>query len=68
MASMKREANEHRGLVPEVRGGDLEPLQIFVQQGCVEDEPAFRDTAEEVARYISIEAMKPELVILSKAR
>jgi ATP-binding protein involved in chromosome partitioning len=29
---------------------------------------AFRDAAEEVARYVSIEAMKPELVILSRAR
>ncbi len=29
---------------------------------------AFRKTAEEVARQVSIEAMKPELVILSKAK
>lgn len=29
---------------------------------------AFRQMAEEVARYISIEAMKPELVVLTRAR
>ena len=28
----------------------------------------FRKTAEEVARYVSIEAMKPELVIMSRAK
>jgi ATP-binding protein involved in chromosome partitioning len=29
---------------------------------------AFRRMAEEVARHVSIEAMKPELVVLGKAR
>ncbi len=29
---------------------------------------AFRQMAEEIARYISIEAMKPELVVLTRAR
>jgi len=29
---------------------------------------AFRKTAEEVARQVSIEAMKPELVVLKKSQ
>lgn len=52
----------------EVReGGDLGVPVVISTPGSPQAQ-AFRRTAEEVARYISIEAMKPELVIRSRAK
>jgi ATP-binding protein involved in chromosome partitioning len=52
----------------EVReGGDLGVPVVISNPGSPQAQ-AFRQTAEEVARYISIEAMKPELVIMSRAK
>ena len=52
----------------EVREGGDKGVPVVVGSPDSPQAQAFRDTAEEVARYISIEAMKPELVIMSKAR
>jgi ATP-binding protein involved in chromosome partitioning len=52
----------------EVRaGGDL-GIPVVVANPESPQAKAFRTVAEEVARQISIEAMKPELVIMSRAR
>jgi len=52
----------------EVReGGDTGVPVVISSPGSPQAE-AFRQTAEEVARYVSIEAMKPELTILSRAK
>jgi ATP-binding protein involved in chromosome partitioning len=59
------------GQVPlgmEVREGGDKGVPVVVSFPDSPQSQAFRDTAEEVARYISIEAMKPELVIMSKSR
>jgi ATP-binding protein involved in chromosome partitioning len=59
------------GQVPlgmEVREGGDKGVPVVVSFPDSPQSQAFRDTAEEVARYISIEAMKPELVIMSRAK
>jgi ATP-binding protein involved in chromosome partitioning len=52
----------------EVREGGDRGVPVVVGQPDSPQAEAFRRVAEEVARYVSIEAMKPELVILGKAR
>jgi ATP-binding protein involved in chromosome partitioning len=59
------------GAVPlglEVREGGDKGVPVVVSQPDSPQAEAFRRVAEEVARQVSIEAMKPELVILGKAR
>jgi ATP-binding protein involved in chromosome partitioning len=59
------------GTVPlglEVREGGDKGLPVVVGQPDSPQALAFRKVAEEVARQVSIEAMKPELVVLGKAR
>ncbi|MDM7923121.1 MAG: Mrp/NBP35 family ATP-binding protein [Pyrinomonadaceae bacterium] len=59
------------GQVPlgmEVREGGDKGTPVVVSAPDSPQAAAFRKVAEEVARHVSIEAMKPELVILSKAR
>ena len=58
------------GQVPigfEVREGGDRGVPVVVLAPDTEQSEAFRRVSEEVARYVSIEAMKPELVILTKA-
>jgi len=43
-------------------------VPVVVSQPDSPQAAAFRKVAEEVARQVSIEAMKPELVVLGKAR
>jgi ATP-binding protein involved in chromosome partitioning len=52
----------------EVREGGDKGIPVVVSAPESAQSAAFRKVAEEVARRVSIEAMKPELVILSKAR
>ena len=52
----------------EVREGGDKGIPVVVSFPDSPQSAAFRKVAEEVARQISIEAMKPELVILSNAR
>jgi ATP-binding protein involved in chromosome partitioning len=59
------------GTVPlglEVREGGDSGVPVVVGQPGSPQAQAFRKVAEEVARQVSIEAMKPELVVLGKAR
>jgi ATP-binding protein involved in chromosome partitioning len=59
------------GTVPlglEVREGGDSGVPVVVGQPDSPQALAFRKVAEEVARQVSIEAMKPELVVLGKAR
>lgn len=59
------------GQVPigfEVREGGDRGVPVVVLAPDTEQSEAFRRAAEEVARQVSIEAMKPELVILSRAK
>jgi ATP-binding protein involved in chromosome partitioning len=59
------------GAIPlgiEVREGGDRGVPIVVSQPDSPQALSFRRVAEEVARQVSIEAMKPELVILGKAR
>jgi len=59
------------GAVPlglDVREGGDRGVPIVVGQPDSLQARAFRHVAEEVARQVSIEAMKPELVVLGKAR
>jgi ATP-binding protein involved in chromosome partitioning len=59
------------GAVPlglDVREGGDRGVPIVVGQPDSPQAQAFRHVAEEVARQVSIEAMKPELVVLGKAR
>jgi ATP-binding protein involved in chromosome partitioning len=59
------------GAVPlgiEVREGGDRGVPVVVSQPDSPQAIAFRRVAEEVARQVSIEAMKPELVVLGKAR
>ena len=59
------------GTVPlglEVREGGDKGVPVVVSQPESPQSEAFRKVAEEVARQVSIEAMKPELVVLGKAR
>ncbi|MGH9947459.1 MAG: iron-sulfur cluster carrier protein ApbC [Pyrinomonadaceae bacterium] len=58
------------GQVPigfEVREGGDRGVPVVVLAPDSEQSAAFRNVAEEVARQISIEAMKPELVIVSRS-
>jgi len=52
----------------EVREGGDRGVPVVVAAPESPQSAAFRRVAEEVARQVSIEAMKPELVILSRAR
>jgi ATP-binding protein involved in chromosome partitioning len=52
----------------DVREGGDRGVPVVVGRPDSPQAEAFRRVAEEVARYVSIEAMKPELVILGKAR
>jgi ATP-binding protein involved in chromosome partitioning len=59
------------GAVPlglEVREGGDKGVPVVVSHPESAQAEAFRRVAEEVARQVSIEAMKPELVVLGKAR
>jgi ATP-binding protein involved in chromosome partitioning len=59
------------GAIPlslEVREGGDKGVPVVVSQPESVQAAAFRKVAEEVARQVSIEAMKPELVVLGKAR
>ncbi|CAN5671110.1 Mrp/NBP35 family ATP-binding protein [soil metagenome] len=59
------------GQVPlgmEVRESGDKGIPVVVSNPDSPQAAAFRTVAEEVARHISIEAMKPELVIMSKAK
>jgi ATP-binding protein involved in chromosome partitioning len=59
------------GAVPlgmEVREGSDKGVPVVIGQADSPQAKAFRHVAEEVARQVSIEAMKPELVVLSKAQ
>ncbi|HEX8707021.1 MAG TPA: Mrp/NBP35 family ATP-binding protein [Pyrinomonadaceae bacterium] len=59
------------GAVPlgiEVREGGDRGVPVVVSNPESPQARAFRHVAEEVARQVSIEAMKPELVVLGKAR
>lgn len=59
------------GAVPlglDVREGGDKGVPIVVSNPDSVQAQAFRRVAEEVARRVSIEAMKPELVVLGKAR
>jgi ATP-binding protein involved in chromosome partitioning len=59
------------GAVPlgmDVRDGGDRGVPVVVGQPDSPQALAFRRVAEEVARQVSIEAMKPELVVLGKAR
>ena len=52
----------------EVREGGDKGIPVVIANPESPQAIAFRTVAEEVARQISIEAMKPELVIMSRAR
>ncbi len=52
----------------EVREGGDSGVPVVISSPDSPQSKAFRASAEEVARYISIEAMKPELVITSRAK
>ncbi len=59
------------GAVPigiEVREGGDSGVPVVVSQPDSPQAKAFRHVAEEVARQVSIEAMKPELVVLGKGQ
>ncbi len=59
------------GQVPlgmEVREGGDTGVPVVVSAPESPQSAAFRKVAEEVARHVSIEAMKPELVVISRAR
>ena len=59
------------GSVPlgmEVREGGDAGVPVVISHPDSPQAAAFRGVAEEVARQVSIEAMKPELVILGKTR
>ncbi len=59
------------GAIPlgiEVREGGDKGLPVVVSHPDSAEARAFRHVAEEVARQVSIEAMKPELVVLGKGQ
>ncbi len=59
------------GAVPlglDVREGGDRGIPVVVSDPASPQAEAFRHVTEEVARRVSIEAMKPELVVLGKAR
>jgi ATP-binding protein involved in chromosome partitioning len=55
-------------LATEVREGGDRGVPVVVSQPESPQAEAFRRVAEEVARQVSIEAMKPELVVLGKGQ
>jgi len=55
-------------LATEVREGGDRGVPVVIGQPDSPQAKAFRKTAEEVARQVSIEAMKPELVVLKKSQ
>jgi ATP-binding protein involved in chromosome partitioning len=52
----------------EVREGGDRGVPVVIGQPHSPQAEAFRKAAEEVARQVSIEAMKPELVVLRKSQ
>ena len=52
----------------EVREGGDKGSPVVVSHPDSPQAKAFRRVAEEVARQVSIEAMKPELVVLGKSQ
>jgi len=59
------------GTIPlgmEVREGGDKGVPVVVSHPESPQAVAFRRVAEEVARQVSIEAMKPELVVLGKGQ
>jgi ATP-binding protein involved in chromosome partitioning len=59
------------GQVPlgmEVREGGDKGSPVVISAPDSPQAAAFRKVAEEVARHVSIEAMKPELVVISRAK
>jgi ATP-binding protein involved in chromosome partitioning len=52
----------------EVREAGDKGVPVVISEPASPQAKAFRTVAEEVARQVSIEAMKPELVILSRAK
>ena len=59
------------GAVPlgiEVREGGDKGVPVVVSHPDSSQAQAFRHVSEEVARRVSIEAMKPELVVLGKGQ
>jgi len=52
----------------EVREGGDKGVPVVISSPGSPQAQAFRKASEEVARYISIEAMKPELVIMTRAK
>ena len=52
----------------EVREAGDAGVPVVVSNPDSPQAKAFRKVAEEVARQVSIEAMKPELVIMSRAK
>jgi ATP-binding protein involved in chromosome partitioning len=59
------------GAIPlgiEVREGGDKGVPVVVSKPDSPEAQAFHRVAEEVARYVSIEAMKPELVVLGKGQ
>jgi ATP-binding protein involved in chromosome partitioning len=59
------------GTVPlglEVRAGGDSGVPVVISHPQSPQAAAFRRVAEEVARQVSIEAMKPELVVLGKGQ
>jgi ATP-binding protein involved in chromosome partitioning len=59
------------GAVPlgiEVREGGDKGVPVVVSRPDSPQAQAFRHVSEEIARQISIEAMKPELVVLGKGQ
>jgi ATP-binding protein involved in chromosome partitioning len=67
----KRYSVPFLGAVPlgiEVREGGDKGVPVVVSQPDSPQAQAFRRVSEEVARQISIEAMKPELVVLGKGQ
>ncbi len=71
----ERLANEYGvpflGSIPmgiEVREGGDKGVPVVVGQPHSPQAESFRRVAEEVARQVSIEAMKPELVVLKKSQ
>ena len=59
------------GAVPlsiEVREGGDKGVPVIVSHPDSPQANAFRQVAEEIARQVSIEAMKPELVVLGKGQ
>ena len=52
----------------EVREGGDTGVPVVIGQPNSPQAEAFRKVAEEVARQVSIEALKPELVVLRKSQ